>query len=35
METVYLETTVVSYLVADENADAVTTMRQEVTRLWW
>src|SRR5580658_7142818 len=35
METVYIETTVVSYLVADENADAVTTARQEVTRLWW
>ena len=35
METVYIETTVVSYLVADENVDAVTTMRQEVTRLWW
>lgn len=35
METVYIETTIVSYLVADKSADAVTTMRQEVTGLWW
>ncbi len=35
METVYIETTIVSYLVADKNSEAVTTMRQEVTRLWW
>jgi hypothetical protein len=35
METVYIETTIVSYLVADQNADALTAMRQEVTQLWW
>jgi hypothetical protein len=35
MQTVYIETTIVSYLVADKNADAAATMRQEFTRLWW
>ncbi len=35
MQSVYIDTAVVSYLVADKNADAATTMRQEVTRLWW
>ncbi len=35
METVYIETTVVSYLVAARSGDVVTSLRQELTRLWW
>jgi hypothetical protein len=35
METVYIETTIVSYLAADKNADAITSLRQEATQLWW
>ena len=35
METVYIETTILSYLVAEPTADAVTAARQEMTRLWW
>jgi len=32
---VYLETTVVSYLAADGSANPATAMRQAVTRRWW
>jgi hypothetical protein len=32
---VYLETTVVSYLAAEGSGNPVTAMRQAVTRRWW
>ena len=32
---VYLESTVVSYLAADGSANPATAMRQAVTRRWW
>jgi len=35
METVYLETSIVSYLVADPSRDLVTTANQRVTQDWW
>ena len=35
METVYIETRVVSYLVAKPSRDAVTAWRQRLTREWW
>ena len=35
METVYLETTFVSYLVAKPSQDALMAYRQGVSRLWW
>jgi hypothetical protein len=35
METVYIETSVVSYLVAKPSRDAVTAWRQRLTREWW
>lgn len=35
METVYIETTIVSYLVAKPSADAVLAAHQQLTRLWW
>src|SRR6266545_747772 len=35
METVYIETTVVSYLVANASSDPLTAARQEITRAWW
>ncbi|MEI6493729.1 MAG: type II toxin-antitoxin system VapC family toxin [Verrucomicrobiota bacterium] len=34
-ETVYIETTVVSYLVAKPSRDLVLAAHQEVTREWW
>lgn len=35
METVYIETSVVSYLVARPNRDPVTAWRQQLTNEWW
>jgi hypothetical protein len=35
METVYIETSVISYLVADPSRDLVTAANQQVTRDWW
>ncbi|MBU1598934.1 type II toxin-antitoxin system VapC family toxin [bacterium] len=35
METVYLETTVVSYLVAHPSRDLVVSAHQQITREWW
>ncbi len=35
METVYIETSIVSYLVADPSRDLVTSANQLVTRDWW
>ena len=32
---VYIETTIVSYLVASPTADIIQTAHQEITRLWW
>ena len=35
METVYIETSIVSYLVADSSRDLVTAANQQITRDWW
>ncbi len=35
METVYIETSVVSYLVASPSRNPVTAWRQRLTRQWW
>lgn len=35
METVYLETTFFSLLVADPSRDLVTAANQQATRDWW
>ena len=35
METVYIETTIVSYLVARPSRDLVLAAHQQVTRDWW
>ena len=35
METVYIETTVVSYLVANPSRDALLAAHQQLTRQWW
>ena len=35
MEIVYIETTIVSYLVARPSTDLVLSAHQEVTREWW
>ena len=35
METVYIETTVVSYLVANPSRDPVLAAHQQLTRQWW
>jgi hypothetical protein len=35
METVYIETTIVSYLVANPSRDLVTAGQQQATRDWW
>ena len=35
METVYIETTIISYLVARSSRDLVLATHQQVTRDWW
>jgi hypothetical protein len=35
MESVYIETSVVSYLVSHPSRDAVTAWRQQLTQEWW
>lgn len=35
MESVYIETSVVSYLVARPSRDPVTAWRQQLTHEWW
>lgn len=35
METVYLETTVISYLVSQPSRDVVVAAHQQMTRQWW
>lgn len=35
METVYLETTILSYLVSRPSRDIIVAARQELTREWW
>jgi predicted nucleic acid-binding protein len=35
METVYIETTIVSYLVANPSRDLILAAHQEATREWW
>lgn len=35
MESVYIETTVVSYLVANPNQDPLLAAHQQLTRQWW
>jgi hypothetical protein len=35
METIYIETTVVSYLVANPSQDSILAAHQQLTRQWW
>lgn len=35
METVYIETTIVSYLVANPSRDSLLAAHQQLTRQWW
>jgi hypothetical protein len=35
METVYIETTIVSYLVANPHRDPILAAHQQLTRQWW
>lgn len=35
METVYIETTIVSYLVANPSRDSILAAHQQLTRQWW
>jgi hypothetical protein len=35
METVYIETTIVSYLVANPSREAILAAHQQLTRQWW
>lgn len=35
METIYIETTVVSYLVANPSRDSILAAYQQLTRQWW
>jgi hypothetical protein len=35
METVYVETTILSYLVSRPSRDIIVAARQELTREWW
>ncbi|MEI6084413.1 MAG: type II toxin-antitoxin system VapC family toxin [Verrucomicrobiota bacterium] len=35
METVYLETTIISYLVSEPSRDLIVAAHQQITREWW
>jgi hypothetical protein len=35
METIYIETTIVSYLVANPSRDSILAAHQKLTRQWW
>ena len=35
MESVYIETTILSYLVSRSSRDIIVAARQELTREWW
>ncbi|MBI4024904.1 MAG: type II toxin-antitoxin system VapC family toxin [Verrucomicrobia bacterium] len=35
METVYLETTIISYLIAKPSRDLIVAAHQQITREWW
>lgn len=35
MESVYIETTILSYLVSRPSRDIIVAARQEITRQWW
>jgi len=35
METIYIETTIVSYLVANPSRDLILSAHQKITREWW
>ena len=35
METIYIETTIVSYLVANPSRDSILAAHQQLTRQWW
>lgn len=35
MKSVYIETTIVSYLTARPSGDVINTARQQLTRAWW
>ncbi len=35
METIYIETTIVSYLVANPSRDSILAAHQQITRQWW
>jgi hypothetical protein len=35
METIYIETTVVNYLVANPSQDSILAVHQQLTRQWW
>jgi len=35
METVYIETTIVSYMVANPSRDSIVAAHQKLTRQWW
>ncbi|MDL1963439.1 MAG: hypothetical protein LWW98_03710 [Deltaproteobacteria bacterium] len=35
MESVYIETTIVSYLVARPNRDLLVATHQQITQVWW
>jgi hypothetical protein len=35
METVYIETTIISYLVAEPSRDLIVAGHQQITREWW
>jgi len=35
METVYIETSIVSFLVADPSRDSILAAHQQLTRQWW
>jgi hypothetical protein len=35
METIYIETTIVSYLVAKPSRDLILAAHQKITQEWW